>query len=57
MKFVPIFLHLTSSLMFGHTKAKEKIDVCVGGGGGARRVVVAHGLLAAGVIGSTAIEG
>ena len=34
--------------------------VCVGGGGmgkGARRVVVAHGLLAVGVIGSTAIEG
>ena len=45
--------------MFGHTKAKKKIGVgklCVGGGG-ARRVVVAHGLLAVGVIGSTAIEG
>ena len=23
IKFVPIFLHLTSSFMFGHTKAKE----------------------------------
>ena len=30
--------------------------VC-GGGEGARRVVVAHGLLAVSVIGSTAIEG